>query len=66
VICAPVAASEARAQGKTIRAHHAHLVVHGLLHLRGLDHERASEAKRMESRERRILALLGFPDPYGA
>jgi len=64
VICAPVVAREAREQGKTVRAHHAHLLVHGLLHLGGFDHEREGEAKRMEGRERRILARLGFDDPY--
>ena len=66
VICAPVVAREAREQGKTLRAHHAHLVVHGLLHLQGMDHEEsARDAERMERRERAILRRLGFPDPYG-
>jgi len=65
VICAPVVAREAREQGKAVAAHHAHLVVHGMLHLQGHDHERDADAVRMESRERRILARLGFPDPYG-
>ena len=64
VICAPVVAREAREQGKPLRAHHAHMLVHGLLHLTGLDHERARDAARMESRERRVLAQLGFADPY--
>lgn len=65
VICAPVVAREARAQGKAIDAHHAHLLVHGLLHLQGYDHEKsAAEAARMERRERSILARLGFDDPY--
>ena len=65
VICAPVVAREAREQGKALRAHHAHLLVHGLLHLRGYDHERGPrDANRMESRERAILAGLGFGDPY--
>jgi probable rRNA maturation factor len=64
VICAPVIAAEARAQGKAVAAHHAHMVVHGLLHLQGFDHERAADAHRMEARERRILARLGFADPY--
>jgi len=64
VICAPVIAAEAKAQGKAIEAHHAHMVVHGLLHLQGLDHERVREADAMEARERRILARLGYPDPY--
>ena len=65
VICAPVVAREAREQGKELEAHYAHLVVHGLLHLQGLDHERsAAEAKRMERREREVLRRLGFGDPY--
>jgi probable rRNA maturation factor len=64
VICAPVVAREARAQGKPVEAHHAHLLVHGLLHLAGLDHGRATEAAWMERLERRILARLGFGDPY--
>ncbi|HUJ01200.1 MAG TPA: rRNA maturation RNase YbeY [Usitatibacter sp.] len=64
VICAPVVAREAREQGKSLVAHHAHLLVHGLLHLRGYDHERGPDARRMERRERRVLAQFGFPDPY--
>ena len=64
VICAPVVAREAREQGKRVEAHHAHLLVHGLLHLRGYDHERDEDARRMERRERSILAKFGFPDPY--
>jgi probable rRNA maturation factor len=64
VICVPVVAREAREQGKEVRAHHAHLLVHGLLHLQGYDHEEDHEASIMERRERRILAQLGFPDPY--
>jgi probable rRNA maturation factor len=65
LICAPVIAREAREQGKDVEAHHAHMVVHGMLHLRGYDHELGpEEARRMERLERRILAELGFPDPY--
>jgi len=65
VICAPVVASEARRQGTDVRAHHAHLLVHGLLHLQGMDHEAsAKDAARMQRRERAILRGLGFPDPY--
>ncbi len=65
VICAPVVAREARAQGKAPRAHWAHMVVHGVLHLRGYDHQEEAEARRMEALERRCLARLGYPDPYG-
>ncbi len=65
VLCAPVVAREARARAKPLRAHYAHLTVHGALHLRGYGHARRREAVRMEAEERRILAGLGFPDPYG-
>lgn len=66
VICAPVVAREARAQGKAAAAHWAHMVVHGVLHLLGHDHLDAAQAVRMERLERRILAGLGHPDPYRA
>lgn len=64
VLCHPVIAREARAQRKTLAAHYAHMVVHGMLHLRGLDHARRADARRMERRETRLLARLGFGDPY--
>lgn len=64
VICAPVVAREARDQGKAADAHWAHLVVHGVLHLIGYDHQEPDQAARMETRERVVLAGLGFPDPY--
>ena len=64
VLCVPVVRREAREQGKSFRAHCAHLVIHGMLHLQGFDHERAAEARRMEARETRVLAGLGYPDPY--
>ena len=64
VLCAPVLRREAAAQGKPVTAHCAHLVVHGVLHLQGADHEDADDAARMEARERAILARFGFPDPY--
>jgi probable rRNA maturation factor len=64
VLCHPVIAREARAQRKSIAAHYAHLVVHGVLHLRGYDHKNKREAARMEGHERRLLARLGFGDPY--
>jgi probable rRNA maturation factor len=66
VLCAPVVAHEARVQAKPLRAYYAHLTVHGALHLRGHNHERRRDAARMEAEEKRILAGLGFPDPYGA
>ena len=64
VLCHPVIAREAREQGKTLQAHYAHMVVHGLLHLGGLDHVRRDDAERMERREIRILQSLGFGNPY--
>jgi len=64
VICPAVLAAEARAQGKRLAAHWAHLVVHGLLHLVGFDHEREQDARRMERREIRVLRGLGFDNPY--
>jgi probable rRNA maturation factor len=64
VICPRVLAAEARAQEKTLRAHWAHLVVHGALHLAGYDHERSADARRMERREIAVLRRLGFANPY--
>jgi probable rRNA maturation factor len=64
VLCAPVVAREARAQGLDLEAHYAHLVVHGALHAQGFDHERAGEAEAMEARESAIVTGLGFADPY--
>jgi len=65
VICAAVVAAEARAQRKAPPAHWAHMVVHGVLHLHGWDHERsASAARAMESLEVEILRGFGYLDPY--
>lgn len=64
VICPAVVAREAAEQGKTQEAHYAHLVVHGMLHLQGWDHENDEEAAEMEAEEKVILAELGYPDPY--
>jgi probable rRNA maturation factor len=64
VICAAVLRREAQAQGKSETAHWAHLVVHGTLHLLGLDHEVDADATRMERREVAVLKRLGFPNPY--
>jgi probable rRNA maturation factor len=64
VICPQVLRTEAREQKKTLRAHWAHLVVHGVLHLIGYDHEREAEASRMEQREISVLRRLGFANPY--
>lgn len=64
VICPRVLRGEARAQSKTLKAHWAHLIVHGTLHLIGYDHQRAAEARRMERREIAVLRRLGFGNPY--
>jgi probable rRNA maturation factor len=63
-ICVPVVQREAAEQGKPAQAHFAHLTVHGVLHLLGLDHVTAEESEAMEAAERTILAGLGYPDPY--
>jgi probable rRNA maturation factor len=64
ILCHPLIRREARAQGKRVAAHYAHLVVHGVLHLRGYDHEKKRDAARMEAREIRILRRLGMRNPY--
>ena len=65
ILCLPVVEREAGEQGKPPEAHFAHMVVHGMLHLQGYDHETGSDdAERMEAVEREILADLGYPDPY--
>jgi probable rRNA maturation factor len=64
VICAPVVAAEAAAQHKSTADHFAHLVVHGVLHLCGYDHETAKQARVMEGHEVAILRTLGIADPY--
>lgn len=63
-ICADVVAREADEQDKPVELHWAHMVVHGVLHLTGFDHDHDVTAQIMEGREREILAGLGFPDPY--
>jgi len=64
VIAHETVAREAREQGKTLRDHTAHMIVHGFLHLIGYDHETPRDAEAMETLERRIALALGFPDPY--
>ena len=65
VVCLPVVLREAKQQGKPAKAHLAHMIVHGMLHLQGYDHETGQrDALRMEAREREILARFGIPDPY--
>ncbi|MGL4667618.1 MAG: rRNA maturation RNase YbeY [Saezia sp.] len=64
ILCAPVVEQEAKEQAKTLEAHYAHLLVHGVLHAQGWDHEEEDEAQEMEALEVEILARLGFESPY--
>ncbi len=64
VICAPLVAVEAEAQGKAAEAHWVHLVVHGMLHLQGFDHQDAAQTREMEALEIKSLDTLGFANPY--
>jgi len=64
VLCCPIVEAEALAQDKPLEAHYAHLIVHGVLHAQGYDHEDAAEAEEMEALEAELLAALGFPNPY--
>lgn len=64
VVCVPVVVREAAEQGKQLEAHFAHLIVHGMLHLQGFDHDDDAEAQQMENAECEVLATLGYPDPY--
>lgn len=63
-LCAPVVSREAAEQGKSAEAHYAHLIVHGMLHLQGYDHEDEAEAREMEMLEAKIVTGLGYADPY--
>ena len=64
VLCTDVLEAEAKEQAKSLDAHAAHLVVHGVLHAQGYDHTNDAEAGEMEALETKILAKLGYPDPY--
>ena len=65
IICAPVLAREAREQRKPPTAHWAHITIHGVLHLLGMDHQTARKARNMETLETQILETMGFSNPYG-
>jgi len=64
VICAQVIHHEARNQGKSIESHFAHMIIHGVFHLLGYNHETKEEAKIMESLEIDVMKILGFENPY--
>ena len=64
IFCLPIIQKEASEQGKTLKNHLAHLIIHGCLHAQGLDHESEKEAKKMESKEILLLKSLGFTNPY--
>lgn len=66
VICAPVVAREAEEQNKALNAHWAHMIIHGVLHLLGYDHQNETDANLMESLETEIMQGLGFPPPYSS
>ncbi|KAF7963650.1 rRNA maturation RNase YbeY [Cupriavidus sp. UYMU48A] len=64
VLCCPVVEAEAREQRKPLEAHYAHLIVHGVLHAQGYEHEEDAEAEEMEAIETETLQALGYDDPY--
>ena len=64
ILCTDVLQREAAEQGKTVLAHTTHLIVHGVLHAQGYDHQSEQEAQEMEAIEADILAALGLPNPY--
>lgn len=64
VLCAPVIKNEATAQNKSVEAHWAHMIIHGILHLLGYDHQKTPDRKKMESMETRLLESLGYQNPY--
>jgi probable rRNA maturation factor len=64
IFCLPILQKEARDQEKTLKAHLAHLIIHGCLHAQGYDHENDQDAKKMEALEIKLLKALGFANPY--
>ena len=65
IFCLPVLQKEAKEQGKSLKAHLAHLIVHGCLHAQAYDHETKKDAQKMEALEVQTLKKLGFSNPYG-
>ncbi|MBK4775291.1 rRNA maturation RNase YbeY [Candidatus Pantoea edessiphila] len=64
VVCMPILEIEAIEQGKNIEFHLAHIIIHGTLHLIGYNHNKLSQAKKMEATEIKIMSILGYPNPY--
>lgn len=64
IFCLPVIQKEALGQGKAVKAHLAHLIIHGCLHAQGIDHESEKEARKMEGKEIALMQSLGFDNPY--
>jgi probable rRNA maturation factor len=64
IVCKEVVQRESRSQGKSVNAHFAHLLIHGILHLQGHDHSVDDQASEMEAIEKRLLLNLGYDDPY--
>ena len=64
IFCLPIIQKEAKNQEKTLKAHLAHLIIHGCLHAQGYDHENDRDAKKMEALEIKLLKALGFANPY--
>jgi probable rRNA maturation factor len=64
IVCTDVLQQEAAEQAKTLEEHCAHLIVHGVMHAQGYDHQHELEADEMEQLETDILSALGYPDPY--
>jgi probable rRNA maturation factor len=64
VVCPAVIETEAKEQSKALRSHYAHMVMHGVLHAQGYDHEEDNDALQMESLEIKLLSLLGITNPY--
>lgn len=64
ILCDKIIAAEALSQGKPVITHYAHMIIHGVLHLQGYDHQNNKDALKMEALEIEIMDKLGFPNPY--